>query len=90
MFLSEKQGLFETSVLGAEFVATNTGQDAVRGLRHKLRMMGVPLADPTFVCGDNMLVIHNTQRTESVLNDRISKVTNSRFIKTSGASTVGS
>jgi hypothetical protein len=35
--------------------------------RYKLRMMGVTLSGPTFVCGDNMSVVHNTQRPESVL-----------------------
>jgi hypothetical protein len=34
---------------------------------YKLRMIGVALSAPTFVYGDNMSVVHNTQRTESVL-----------------------
>ena len=37
------------------------------GLRYTLRMMGVPLPGPTYTYGDNMSVIHNTQRSESVL-----------------------
>jgi hypothetical protein len=37
-----------------------------RGLRYKFRMMGVTLSGPTFVYGDNMSVVHNTQRPESV------------------------
>jgi len=70
MYFSKKQGSLETSVFGAEFVAMKTGRDAIRGLRYKLRMMGVPIAGPTFVYGDNMSVIHNTQRPESTLKKK--------------------
>jgi hypothetical protein len=38
------------------------GIESVRGLRHKLCMMGIPIDGPAFVYGDNMSVIHNTQR----------------------------
>jgi hypothetical protein len=37
---------------------------------NKLRMMGVPLREPTYILGDNMSVIHNTQRPESVLKKK--------------------
>jgi hypothetical protein len=57
----------ESSVFGAEFVAMKNGIETCRGLRYKLRMMGVALIGPTFVYGDNMFVFHNTQRPESVL-----------------------
>ena len=43
MYYSKRQGSLETSVFGAEFVAVKTGRDDLRGLRHKLRIMGVPL-----------------------------------------------
>jgi hypothetical protein len=46
------------------------GIKTCRGLRYKLRMMGVTLVGPTFVYGDNMSVVHNTQRPESVLNKK--------------------
>jgi hypothetical protein len=35
-----------------------------------LPMMGVTLSGPTFVYGDNMSVVHNTQRPESVLKKK--------------------
>jgi hypothetical protein len=41
--------------------------EALRGIRYKLRMTGVPIAGPTYVYGDNMSVIHNTQQPESTL-----------------------
>jgi hypothetical protein len=37
------------------------GVEALRGIRYKLRMMDIPVAGPTYVYGDNMSVIHNTQ-----------------------------
>jgi hypothetical protein len=33
-------------------------------------MMGVALSVPTYVYGDNMSVVHNTQRLESVLKKK--------------------
>ncbi len=39
-------------------------------LRYKLRIMGVPLAGPSLIHGDNMSVIHNTQKPESVLRKK--------------------
>jgi len=69
-WLSKKQATVETSVFGAEFVAMKIGVEALRGLRYKLRMMGVPLAGPSLIHGDNMSVIHNTQKPESVLRKK--------------------
>ena len=40
-WIYKKQATIETSVFGAEFVAMKQGMEAVRGLRYKLRMMGV-------------------------------------------------
>jgi hypothetical protein len=64
----------ESSVFGAEFVAMKNGIETVRGLRYKLRMMGVPLSGPCYVYGDNMSVIHNTQRPESMLKKRSNSI----------------
>ena len=74
MWLSKKQATIETSVFGAEFVAMKHGMEAVRGLRYKLRMMGVPLSGPSYFYGDNMSVIHNTQHPESTLKNKSNSV----------------
>ena len=58
-WLSKKQATTEGSVFGAGFVAMKTGVEVLRGIRYKLRMMGVPLTGPTYVYGDNMSVIYN-------------------------------
>jgi hypothetical protein len=49
-------------VLGAEFVAMKNGIETTRGLRCQLSMMGVTIDGPIYVYGDNMSVVHNTQR----------------------------
>ena len=42
------------------------GIDAPRGLRYKLRMMGIPISSPSYIFGDNMSVENDTSRPESV------------------------
>jgi hypothetical protein len=70
LWFSKKQGTIETSVFGAEFVAMKQATEAARGLRYKLRMMGIEIDGPTYTYGDNMSVIHNTQRPESTLKKK--------------------
>jgi hypothetical protein len=74
MWLSKKQTTVETSVFGAEFVAMKQGMEALRGLRYKLRMLGVPISGPSYIYGDNMSVIHNTQWPESMLKKKSNSV----------------
>jgi hypothetical protein len=75
VWLSKRQPTVESSVFGAEFVAMKNGIETCRGLRYKLRIMGVALSGPTLVYGENISVVHNTQRPESVLK----KKSNSMF-----------
>ena len=74
IFHSKKQTTIETAVFGSEFVAMKTAMESARGLRYKLRMMGVPIAGPTYMYGDNMSVIHNTQRPESMLKKKSNSI----------------
>ena len=48
--------------------------ETLRGLRYKLQMMGVPVSGPSYIYGDNMLVIHNTQCPESVLKKKLQQI----------------
>ena len=73
-WLSKKQATIETSVFGAEFVAMKLGMEALRGIRYKLRMMGVEITGPSYIYGDNMSVIHNTQRPESTLKKKSNSI----------------
>jgi hypothetical protein len=65
VWFSKRHPAVESSVFGAEFVAMKNGIETCRGLRYKLRMMGMALSRPTFVYGDNMSVVHNNHRHES-------------------------
>jgi hypothetical protein len=70
VWFSKRQPTVESSVFGAEFVAMNNGIETCHGLSNKFRMMSVTLSGQTYVYGDNMDVVHNTQRTESVLKTK--------------------
>ena len=74
MWYSKKQLTIETSVFGAEMVAMKTGIDTLRGLRYKLRMMGVPISGPTYIYGDNMSVINNATKPESTLKKKSNSI----------------
>ena len=67
---SKRQATVEGAVFGAEFVAMDQGAEELRGIRYKLRMMGVGIDVPTYVYGDNMSVIHNTLTPESPLTKK--------------------
>ena len=67
---SKKQNTCESSTFGSELVAMKTATEYLRGLRYKLRMMGIPLSGPAYVYGDNMSVIHNTTAPESTLKKK--------------------
>jgi hypothetical protein len=67
VWFSRNQPTVESSVLGAEFVAMKNGIATCRGLRYKLRMMGVSLIGPKYVYGNNMYVVNNTHWPESIL-----------------------
>jgi hypothetical protein len=67
---SKKQGSIESSTFGSEFVALKTAMEAIRGLRYKLRMMGVPIAGSSYVFCDNRSMIENSSRPESLLKKK--------------------
>jgi hypothetical protein len=74
VWFSKRQPTVESSVFGAEFFAMKNGIETCHGLRYKMRMMGVTLSGPTFVYGDNMFVVHNTQRPASVLKKKSNSI----------------
>ncbi len=67
IWLSNQQATIETSVFGAEFVAMKHGIKTTRGLRYKIRMMGIPLSGPTYIYGDNKSQVTNSSRPELTL-----------------------
>jgi hypothetical protein len=52
----------------------NNGIETCCGLHYKLIMVGVALSGPTFVYGDNMYVVQNTQRPEYVLKKKSNSI----------------
>ena len=72
--ISKKQSTVETSVFGTELVTMKQSTDAVRGLRYKLRMMGIPISSHSYIYGDSASAVHNTSRPESVLKKKSNPV----------------
>ena len=68
--MSWKQGSVETSTFGSEFIAMKSCCEYVRGLRYKLRMMGIPCDFPAYVFGDNQSVLVNSSKPFSVLKKK--------------------
>jgi len=64
----------ETSSFGSEFMAMKHCAEYVKGLRFKLRMMGIPCDGPTLIYGDNQSVIKNSSIPESVLNKKSNSI----------------
>ena len=73
-WLYKKQPTIETSVFGAEFVALKHVMEALLGICYKLLMMGVTLSGCSYVYGDNMSVIRNTQIPESTLRNKSNSI----------------
>ena len=67
---SKKQTTVETSSFGSEFVAMNQCTEFIRGLRYRMRMMGIPVLGPTYIYGDNQSVLYNTTIPESTIKKK--------------------
>jgi hypothetical protein len=74
VWLSKKQLTIESSVFGGEFVAMKHSIKTLRGLRYKIRMMGIPLSGPTHVYGDNKSQVTNSSRPESTLKKKCNSI----------------
>jgi hypothetical protein len=67
---SKRQKTVETSSYGSELVAARVAVDLIIELRYKLRMLGVPVTEPTMMLGDNMSVVINTTIPSSQLKKK--------------------
>ncbi len=74
VWLSNQQLTIESSIFGAEFVAMKHSIETLRGLRYKIRMMGIPLSGPTYVYGDNKSQVTNSSRPESTLKKKYNSI----------------
>jgi hypothetical protein len=73
-WLSKKPTSVETSLFGSEFCAMKQCTKYVCGLRYKLRMMGIPCGEPTYVSGNNQSVLANTTVPESTLKKKLQSI----------------
>ena len=66
----KKQAGVETSNFGSEFLVMKVCCKYLRGLRYKIRMMGIPIEHCYFVYGDNRSVLYNTSLPDSTLSKK--------------------
>lgn len=69
-WMSKKQTSVESSTFGSEFIAMKQCCEYLRGLRYKLRMMGIPCEGPAYIYGDNQSVLANTTIPDSTLKKK--------------------
>lgn len=85
---SKKQNSVETSTFGSEFIALKTGIEIVKGMRYKLRMLGIPIDGHAHICVDNMSVVKNSSIPESVLKKKSNSIAY-HFVRESMAAGIG-
>ena len=73
-WFSKKQVGIETSSFGSEFIAMKQCCEYLRGLRFKLRSMGIPVDGPCYVYGDNKSVLTNSSQPFSVLKKKSNSI----------------
>ena len=69
-WLSKKKTSIETIPFVSEFIAMKICCEYLRGLRYKLRMMGIPVRNPVFIDVDNQSVLCNTTIPDSTLKKK--------------------
>mmetsp|Transcript_24915 Transcript_24915/g.59157 ORF Transcript_24915/g.59157 Transcript_24915/m.59157 type:complete len:877 (+) Transcript_24915:2272-4902(+) len=73
-WFSKKQTSCETSTYGSEFIAMKQACEYVRGLRYKLRMMGLRVDEPAYIYGDNQSVLANSGNPGATLKKKTSAI----------------
>jgi hypothetical protein len=74
IWLSKQQANIETSVFGAEFIAMKHRIKTLRGPRHKICMMGIPLSGTAYIYGNNKSQVTNSSRPESTLKKKCNSI----------------
>ena len=74
-WFSKKQSSCETSSFGSEFAVMKTCCEYLKGLKIKMREMGIPVNNPCFIFGDNQSVLWNTTIPDSKLKKKTASVT---------------
>ena len=71
---SKKHTTVETSLFESEFMEMNYTTEYVRGLKYKLRVMGVPVIECAYIYGDNKSVLVNSGTLHSQLKKKSNSV----------------
>jgi Reverse transcriptase (RNA-dependent DNA polymerase) len=74
LWYSKKQSGIETITFGSEFMGLKVATDLIKGLRYKVRMMGIPLDGPTHTRVDNMSIVQNASMPESTLKKKCNSI----------------
>ena len=74
-WLSKKQTSVKKSSFISECVAMKIFFDYPRGIRYKLRIMGIPVSNPVFIYGDIQPVLCNTTVPDSTLKKKSNSIT---------------
>ena len=69
-----KQPTIDTSVFGIDFVVMKHGMETLRVIQYKLNIMQIPTEGPSYIYGDNVLVIHNTQIPKSTIRKKSNSI----------------
>ena len=70
-----KQASVETSTFGLEFIVMKQCCKYVQGFPYNLRIIGIPVEEPTYVFRENKSVLANTSVPHSVLKKKSSSIT---------------
>ena len=73
-WLSKRQACVQMSTFDSEFFAMKEACEYIRGLRYKLRMMGISVDGPSYIYGDNQSVLINSSIPTSVLKKKSSLI----------------
>ena len=73
-WFSKRQTGIETSTFGSEYMAMKQCCEYLRGLRYKLRTMGIPVDLPCLILGDNKSVLANSTIPDSVLKKKSNSI----------------
>ena len=69
-WLSKKQTGIESSSFGSEFIVMKQCCEYIRGLRYRLRIMGILVVGPAYIYGDNQSVLANTTIPDSTVKKK--------------------
>ena len=68
--MSKKKSYIESSSFGSKFTAMKQCCEYIRGLRYKLRMLGILCEGPAYIEGDNQSVLENTTIPDSMMKKK--------------------